>query len=63
MTAGIVSWVLRAGSLMTSFLSVVPLWKQIDPLPVLSAAAVKKAKDDAGAGDEGKHVEEIFDKE
>ncbi len=36
LTAGFVSWVLRGGSLMASFLSSVPLFKQFDPIPILS---------------------------
>ena len=37
LTASFVSWVLRAGSLMMSFLSAMPLWRQVDPTPVLAA--------------------------
>jgi len=44
-SAGFVSWVLRTGSMMASFMSVVPLWKQIDPLPILGAAVVKNRKE------------------
>jgi len=35
LTAGIVSWVLRAGSLMASLMSTVPLLNRFDPLPIL----------------------------
>jgi hypothetical protein len=35
LTAGIVSWVLRGGSLLASLMSTVPLLKRFDPLPVL----------------------------
>ncbi|WFP52110.1 cadherin domain-containing protein [Methylomonas sp. EFPC3] len=38
LTAGFVSWILRAGSLMASFMSTVPLLKRFDPLPVLRSA-------------------------
>ena len=44
LSAGFVSWVLRTGSLMASFMSVVPMWKQLDPLPILGAAIVKGKK-------------------
>ena len=36
LTAGFVAWVLRAGALLTAFLSAVPLWARFDPLPVLA---------------------------
>ncbi len=37
LTAGVVSWVLRAGSLVASFLTVMPTWRHFDPMPILSA--------------------------
>lgn len=40
---GVVSYLLRAGSLMSCFLSTVPLWKGLDPIAVLAS---KKKKDD-----------------
>ena len=40
--AGFVSYLLRAGSLMSSFLSTVPLWKSYDPIAVLIAPRKKK---------------------
>nr|WP_306790067.1 cadherin-like domain-containing protein [Methylomonas fluvii] len=42
LTAGFVSWILRAGSLMASFMSTVPLLKRFDPLPIMRS--VKKSK-------------------
>ena len=38
LTAGFVSWILRAGSLMASFMSTVPLLRRFDPLPILRTA-------------------------
>ena len=35
LTAGIVSWVLRAGSLLASLMGTVPLLNRFDPLPIL----------------------------
>ncbi|MDH3390074.1 MAG: VCBS domain-containing protein, partial [Gammaproteobacteria bacterium] len=35
LTAGIVSWVLRGGSLLASLMSAVPLLNRFDPLPIL----------------------------
>ena len=42
-SAGFVSWILRGGSLMASFLSSVPLFREFDPLPI--AMRNKKAVD------------------
>ena len=36
LTAGVLVWVLRAGSLLSAFLTSMPLWSQIDPLPVFA---------------------------
>ncbi len=41
MSAGVLAWLLRAGSLMASVLSVMPLWTRMDPLPVLLAKSRK----------------------
>ena len=40
---GVVSYLLRAGSLLSCFLSATPLWKGLDPIAVLAS---KKKKDD-----------------
>ena len=45
LTAGVVSWVLRGGSLLASFMTVAPLWRQIDPLPILSASDRREEKE------------------
>ena len=37
MSVGILAWLFRAGSLLASVLSVMPLWTRMDPLPVLLA--------------------------
>ena len=37
LTAGFVSWALRAGALATSFLASMPAWRQFDPMPILGA--------------------------
>jgi len=36
LTAGFVSWALRAGSIVASFLAAMPTWRTFDPLPVLA---------------------------
>jgi hypothetical protein len=48
LTAGFVSWILRAGSLMASFMSTVPLLRRFDPLPILKSAS-KHAESDEKA--------------
>jgi VCBS repeat-containing protein len=37
LTAGFVSWALRAGSMVASFLAAMPAWRTFDPMPVLAA--------------------------
>ncbi len=46
---GFAAWVLRAGSLMTSLLSTMPLWRELDPLSALPVPATpeKKPRDPA----------------
>ncbi|MGI9288585.1 MAG: cadherin domain-containing protein, partial [Pseudomonadales bacterium] len=51
-SAGFVSWILRGGSLLASFLSTLPLWKGFDPLPILATREKKseeKQKPDTNA--------------
>lgn len=36
LSAGILTWALRVGSLLSTLLSTLPLWRWFDPLPVLS---------------------------
>ena len=43
-TVGYVSWLLRAGYLSASLMSVLPLWREFDPLPVLATTKEKKCK-------------------
>jgi len=42
---GAASYLLRAGSLMSSFLATVPIWKGFDPVAILVAPKRKKKKD------------------
>ena len=37
MSVGYVVWMLRGGSLLTTFLSSLPVWQAFDPLPVLES--------------------------
>jgi len=44
LSVGLATWVLRAGSLLTSALSTMPLWKGFDPLPVLPLSKKERRK-------------------
>ncbi|MDH3947881.1 MAG: hypothetical protein OEU74_02865, partial [Gammaproteobacteria bacterium] len=35
-TTGLIAWLLRGGTLAASFVTAMPLWKGMDPLPVLT---------------------------
>ena len=66
LTAGIVSWLLRGGALLASFMSSAPLWKQLDPLPIVGAQAkqrkaLRDKEQDDEEDDEGNQVEALFD--
>jgi hypothetical protein len=64
-SAGYVSWLLRGGYLSAAVLSSAPLWREFDPLPILSASGKKpgkkgKADQDTGETDDST-VEDIFE--
>ena len=62
-TTGILIWSLRASSLLLTLFSMLPLWKGIDPLPILDEVNKRKkeleqqrkdkAKEDRRAGEVG----------
>jgi len=52
LTAGIVSWVLRGGSLLASFMSTVPLLNRFDPLPILKSREEKEDLEEDSDDDE-----------
>ncbi|MCM8854186.1 MAG: tandem-95 repeat protein [Candidatus Thiodiazotropha sp.] len=65
LSAGYVAWLLRAGVLSASFLSFSPLWRQIDPLPVLSAHAKRRDDDQDDIPDDDpdeKRLAKLFDR-
>jgi hypothetical protein len=51
LTAGFVSWALRAGSMAASFLAAMPTWRHFDPMPVLAADDEEKRRSEAVDGD------------
>jgi hypothetical protein len=55
-TAGVLAWVLRGGSLIASLMTATPLWSQLDPVRVFSHGKDGHKRDDR-AGDD---VEELF---
>lgn len=72
-TAGVVSYLLRSGSLMSSFLATIPLWKGFDPVAILNgpgqvAATVRQATPQRPSGEnaaqassaEDQQAEDIF---
>ena len=48
-TSGLIAWLLRGGSLAASFISAMPLWKGVDPLPVLTKNKRDEEDDDDDA--------------
>jgi hypothetical protein len=70
LTAGFVSWALRAGSMAASFLAAMPTWRHFDPLPVLTRDDEKKQASVADADDgespenesAERAVEDLFDR-
>ncbi|AHI29966.1 Ig-like domain-containing protein [Marinobacter similis] len=62
LSVGVISWVLRAGSLIAGFMSIAPLWRQIDPIPVLGEEDQEKDAQHAESEAENE-VEQIFSRE
>ncbi|MBR9909145.1 MAG: tandem-95 repeat protein, partial [Gammaproteobacteria bacterium] len=46
LTAGYVVWLARSGVLLSSLMSSLPIWRFIDPLPILGGTPVATAQDD-----------------
>ena len=53
LSVGSVSWLLRAGTLLTGVFSSIPMWSTMDPLPVLSASDDAKKRKRADTADPG----------
>ena len=51
LTAGFASWIIRGSSLLASFLSTIPVWRGLDPLPILAAFKDDKEDSDQQAKD------------
>jgi hypothetical protein len=64
LTAGFVSWALRAGSMAASFLAAMPTWRNFDPMPVLAHEEEKdvaQPDDDDPEAQEDEVVEQYFE--
>jgi hypothetical protein len=46
LSVGYVIWILRGGSLLTTFMSALPAWQAFDPLPVLQSFHKAVEEDD-----------------
>jgi len=55
-TAGFLVWMLRSGALLASMFSISPLWRQLDPLPILS----NNGEDGKISNGDEDNVEELF---
>ncbi|MEY4181355.1 MAG: hypothetical protein RLY70_4930, partial [Planctomycetota bacterium] len=53
LTAGFIFWAVKGGFLVASFLSQVPAWKYVDPLPIFDTMAGEIPKDGEVEGEEG----------
>jgi VCBS repeat-containing protein len=70
LTAGFVSWALRAGSMAASFLAAMPTWRHFDPMPILSEDRKRNqttvADDEEGRSEEDEQeraVQELLEKD
>ncbi|MEE8093463.1 MAG: hypothetical protein V3T47_04420, partial [Gammaproteobacteria bacterium] len=52
LSVGIVSWILRGGTLAATLLSSTPMWKGFDPLPMLMGRRRKKDDEEERDGDD-----------
>jgi len=56
-TSGFLVWVLRGGALLASVFSVTPLWRQLDPLPIVNSSKAGGSTDAV----EDQEVEHLFE--
>jgi hypothetical protein len=53
LSAGYLAWLLRAGPMLASAMSAIPMWAKFDPLPVLLAGKRRKKEEDERRKKEG----------
>jgi hypothetical protein len=46
LSVGVVTWVLRAGGLLSSLLASLPAWRHVDPLPILARGERRRDEDE-----------------
>jgi hypothetical protein len=51
-SVGFLGWVLNGGALAASLLSVMPVWNNFDPLPLLAARRKKRERDEDSEKDD-----------
>ncbi|WP_370980902.1 putative Ig domain-containing protein [Agaribacterium sp. ZY112] len=60
LTTGLIAWSLRASSLLLTLMSMLPLWRGVDPLPILDEVnKKKKRKQDLDNLDEDRSAKEV----
>jgi hypothetical protein len=60
-TAGIVSYLLRIGSLVASMMSTLPLWRGFDPIAILARSKKEKKRKKDALDNAGQSSENLFD--
>ena len=61
LSAGYLAWLLRAGPLLASALSTMPMWTKFDPLPVVMAGAKKKKRSRYHQDEDSDEVTQLLD--
>ena len=62
LTAGIVGWLIRSGSMLASLLSIIPAWKSVDPLSIVVAKSGKDTHENLEDDDDTKQKENSAEK-
>jgi len=62
-SSGVMTWVLRTGTLLTSLFTVMPLWRQFDPLPVLASDENEDEDDEKDKDESTDALEDLFDRQ
>jgi hypothetical protein len=63
LSAGYVLWAVRGGSLLASMLATLPVWRWLDPLPILESREDEKRKRKRKRGASEKEIEQEKDEE
>ena len=63
LTAGFVAWLFRSGSLIASLFATMPMWRDFDPVSILSEDEAEDHKSNKEHFEEPESVEHIFEKD